>query len=173
MADFPIPFLLKNSLHTGSLESEAYPATVGVSISSSITDANVARLYPFRLEIPMRIRKLWVFNGATVAGNLDIGVYDSAMRLLGSTGSTAQSGTTTIQLIDCTDFDVPSGIVYLALVTDSATATFRRWAPSLTTCRVIGVMEKSSSFPLPSTIAPTTMTTGTVPLFGMVPGKVL
>jgi len=63
-----------------------------------------------------------VYNGATVSGNFDIGIYDDQQNLIAHSGSTAQAGTTQWQVVAVSAAFDP-GVYYMALAFDNTTAT--------------------------------------------------
>lgn len=97
--------------------------SVGSSSAASAAwpSANLAILVPFRLPAPLLVQRLFLLNGATASGNVDIGIYDVAGTRLLSTGSTAQSGTSAVQSVDVTDTPLAAGVFYLALATADPT----------------------------------------------------
>jgi len=85
--------------------------------------ANDAVLVPFTLASPITIKKIFCHNGATVSGNIDLGIYDESLVKLLSTGSTAQAGVNGLQVLTPTATKLGPGNYYLALAIDNTTAT--------------------------------------------------
>jgi hypothetical protein len=107
---------------------------------------------PVRVKRRVVVRKLGIANGATASGNLDLGLYDAIGTRLVSAGSTAQSGTTTEQVIDITDTIIGPGLYYLAACMDGTTGTTARYAPTAPYLCSIGVLtEAVGSVTLPAT----------------------
>ncbi len=115
--------------------------------------ANLAFFIPVRFTREEVIRKFYWMNGATVSGNVDCGLYAPDGTKIVSTGSTAQSGTTAIQIVDTTDTVVGPGLFYLALACDNTTAAFGM-ASSFTNpmIQILGCAEVATSFILPATV---------------------
>jgi hypothetical protein len=86
--------------------------------------ANLGVYIPVYISAPIKIQKMSVLNGATAAGNTDVGIYDEDMARLVSIGPTAQSGTSVVQTFDVTDTFLNPGAYFLALASTDATATF-------------------------------------------------
>lgn len=123
--------------------------TANASIAWS--PANTAVFVPFSLWKPRTAKKMFVYNGATASGNFDIGVYNDSGTRLVSSGSTAQSGTDTVQEVDITDTALPAGqLLWLALAFDNTTATVNGKAHGAAAATVRGLMTMGSAFPLPS-----------------------
>lgn len=127
--------------------------------ASTTFSQNVSRYYPLYVDRSLVAQKLWWLNGATVNGNVDIGIYNSSSFVPGAkiitTGSTAQAGTNVIQEVDITDtFLKGPALYFIGLATDSATATFFAGALAASVGRAAGVMQQLASFPLPSTATP-------------------
>ena len=131
------------------------PANGGIltlPTSTAWNSANKAQYMPFRIFAPTIITKLWWFNGATASGNVDCGIYDAALMRLVSTGSTAQAGTSVLQIVDITDVLLGPGLYYFALALDNTTGTIMRAGTSGTAIMVgFGIFSQNSAFPLPAT----------------------
>lgn len=159
------------SLESIGLTGYRMNCTTFANTASSVwLAADRAIFMPLSLDSRITVVKFWVFNGAVVAGNLDIGLYDVASNLISSTGSTAQAGTTVIQDIDVTDFAVGPGTFYLALVLhDAATACVRRGVGTdgIYGPRVLGMAQQDDVLPLPAAATMVALATNYIPLFGI------
>ena len=115
--------------------------------------ANDAFFLPFFVPKTVTVLELWWINGATVSGNVDVGIYNTSLARVVSTGSTAQSGTTATQVVDIADTVlVGPAMYYGALACDNVTATFFRGNNYLTAAaRIAGAFQQSSAFALPAT----------------------
>ncbi len=142
--------------------SATYPA-----LYSSALGANRARFVPFRLSSNFVVANAFMFNGSAVAGNIDIGVYDAAGTKLGSTGSTAQSGTDQIQTI-ALSLVLSPGLFYLAMMNDNATCTchISNWAVAAYV-KMYGTAIQDVAFPLPATATFATNPGSSLLLFGI------
>jgi hypothetical protein len=139
--------------------------------SAGWPSANASCSVPFNIQKTTRFRSIWCANGSVVSGNIDLGIYRDTVRIA-STGSTAQSGTTTIQVV-ALDVTLTPGQYWMTLGCSNTTAQFIRctspssghFAPQ---CNVFHL----SNFPLGATI-----TAGTFfnyqPLFGLCRSTVL
>lgn len=134
--------------------------------SATNPSQNLAFYTPFVVSIPTMIRKMWVYNGATVNGNLDLGIYDAKGTRLVSSGSTAQSGTNDLQAVDVTDTLLSPGLFYLALASDSATSTFFAQTFTATWALSFGLLQQASAFALPATATFAAFTQTTYPIYG-------
>jgi hypothetical protein len=70
----------------------------------------------------------WWFNGATVNGNMDVGIYTTDFVRLGSTGAVAQADINQVQ-VTAFATTIPAGELILGISSSSATATIRMWTP--------------------------------------------
>lgn len=129
---------------------------------------------PFYLQRPFIGVKMFTLNGATAAGNVDIGVYSATSSNLPGTklvamGSTAQSGTNAIQVYDITDTTFLAGAYFLALTLDGTTGTIFRTGFTLTTIlrTMACYQEATGTFGLPTTATPATVSSNTMPVFGL------
>lgn len=114
--------------------------------------ANQARYVPFRLPEPVTVVKLLAYNGATAAGNTDIGVYDAAGTEVISIAAAAQSGTSVWQEFDVTDTTLLPGLYYIGLLNTTTTGTYFGWA-NLQFGRAMGVFSQAvgaATLPSPS-----------------------
>jgi len=123
----------------------------GALVSTSWPTANLALYVPVLVTETFQAIQLAANNGATVSGNLDLGIYDHSGNRLVSTGSTAQAGTTTLQIISIASTQLLPGRYYLAQVLDNVTGTHR--GPSATSVqdwRAMGCYQQAAAFPLPA-----------------------
>lgn len=147
-------------------------AATPTSLASAVYTANLITYVPLILGESLTVAQFWWENGATAAGNTDVGIYafDGATKI-SSTGSTANSGTTTIQVVDVTDFTLQVNTRYwLALGCDSGTHTFAR-ATNGSTAVVydfIGLRQQTSGWSsgLPSTATLNAASVNYIPMFG-------
>jgi hypothetical protein len=155
--------------------STACPQSLGEMLSSigqnlaaaAWPSANRAYYVPVSIYSVVTIVKMFVHNGATASGNIDVGIYDSGGVRLVSSGSTAQSGTGVIQSFDITDTVLRPGLYYLACAMDNTTGTLEVWNPAAGLLRAFGVCEQSSAFALPSTATIGAITSTTrIPFIG-------
>lgn len=146
-------------------------AAMSAPASAAIGTANMARGYPFWLPEPARVLKLWCYNGATLGGNVDVGIYSLDGRLLVSSGSTVQAGASVLQEFDVADTTLGRGLFYAALATSSATATFFTVGASNATflqlLKGAGCWQAASAFPLPATITFAALAAALVPVCGI------
>jgi hypothetical protein len=122
---------------------------VAVEVQNAITARNV----------------FWI-NGATVNGHVDVGIYQADGSLLASCGSTAMSGASAIQSASITATDLNPGRYWIAMASDSATATFRAAPAPKLLLEVCGVQEQATAFALPSTAIFANPSSDYVPLCG-------
>jgi len=141
------------------------------SPSSGAYEGTAVAVYlPIILPAPCAVRRVWWVNGYTVSGGatVEVGVYaDSGygpgVKLL--SGSATQGASVELQFVDVTDFSLPPGLVWIALVASTATnTTFLRSAVSGTALHVR--LQQSSAYPLPSTATPAVSTSTNIYLFG-------
>ena len=163
-------------IHTLHQWSNALQTFVGRNaLTTSVTSvawgtANKAFYVPITVLEKITIAKFYCTNGGTASGNFDIGLYDNANSKISSTGSTAQSGTNTVQSVSVAQFTIYPGVYKLAMSMSSTTGTqfmLNGLANASSTVQ-FDMAEEASALPLPSTATPVTMTTlFAVPLFGM------
>lgn len=169
MPDFPI------IRHTDRLIlSTASPHSIGAALQAmgfagvvgTWPTANLAFYIPISVHSTLTVVKMFIENGGTASGNVDLGIYDAGGTRLVSTGSTAQSGTSAIQEFDITDTTLTPGLYYLAMAIDNTTATLQRWSVTTALAKAIGVCTQASAFALPSSATFATPSSGNLPFIG-------
>ena len=113
--------------------------------------ANKAYFIPYSVGGIVTVRKMFVLNGPTLSGNIDVGIYDRNGVRLVSIGSTAQAGVSIIQEFDITDTLLVPGLYYLACAMDNTTGQVEIVGPGLAQGMSMGIAEEASAFPLPAT----------------------
>lgn len=105
---------------------EEYASHIQPTGSGSWPTADLAIYCPVRVFERVVVRALYVANGSSVSGNFDLGLYNSGGTRLVSSGATAQSGTSSEQVVDVTDTTIGPGIYYVAMTLDNTTGTVLR-----------------------------------------------
>ena len=106
-------------------------------------------------------------NGATVSGNVDMGIYSAGFTKIGSSGSAAQSGTNALQAVDITDTWIGPGDFYFGIACDNTTATFFANNAGVPLLQAAGGLMQASAFALPANATPITVSNGTVIVCGL------
>lgn len=87
-------------------------STDGTDKTPVTTEVYIAEL---NIEAPVRATGIALFNGSAVAGNIKLGLYNSAGKLIAQTASTAQSGTDAFQRVAFTaPINLKPGVYYMA-----------------------------------------------------------
>lgn len=146
----------------------AFGVATGGSTPSSgaFPAANDALFMPLILQQATLVKRLFSMNGATVSGNIDVGIYSEDGARIVSSGSVAQAGTTDLQFFDITDLMLGPGRYYLAVAMDNATGTLIRATAGLVRLQAIGMAKQASAFPLPATATFATVTATYLPIIG-------
>lgn len=112
---------------------------------------------PFWLSQPATVYQIgWLNGGGTMTDSTDIGIYDSALARIVSTGSTARSGASALQFVDIADTALAPGKYYVAVNNNGTTANQASvWAMSaVQQLTIMGVLDKASAdFALPATLS--------------------
>jgi hypothetical protein len=160
MPDWPqdvVDFTPYATLSTGDENCPVadYLSAAGITLSSTGVwgVASAAVYVPILVRTPMTVYQLAWGNGATLSGNVDVGLYDGTSKArLVSTGSTAQAGVSALQAVDVADTPVPPGLHYLAMAMDNTVGVVNRGQlVSAAPGRACGMAQQASAFPLPST----------------------
>jgi hypothetical protein len=129
--------------------------------------ANLARFYPFVLPEPIVVVKMWWYNGGTVSGNVDVGIYDKDGTKIVSQGNTAQATINVLQEVNIADTVLGRGLFYMALSASSATATFFSNANSVQLAKALGLAQMATANPLPATATLAAVAAAIQPLYGL------
>lgn len=103
-------------------------------VSRAFSIANRGCSTPIFVPSRMTVKKLYCYNGATVSGNISLGLYEwtkfaggwtpgFATRIVTS-GAVAQAGTSQWQIVDIADIILEPGFYLLAISCDNITSTF-------------------------------------------------
>lgn len=116
------------------------------------------------------VRAFWL-NGATVAGNVDVGLYTlsgtNTMTRQFSTGAVAQAGASVMQTVTI-NWTVTPGLYYLAQSLSLATATtWRSPSPGVVSSRPAGILYNAASHPLGATVTVGSSSTAGMPFVGL------
>lgn len=144
------------------------------SPGSAVFPASNRAIYiPFRLNAPIVAELLFVLNGAAVSGNIDVGIYDKDGTRLISTGSTAQSGISSLQTFNITDTRLDMGLFYLAVAMDNTTGALIRTNQAAAAMRMQGCAQQASAFALPAAATFAAVATAYAPIIGLAARPVL
>lgn len=146
--------------------------TLPSTASAAYPLANLAIFVPFALEDPYDVTQMFVINGATVGGNVDVGIYAEDGTCLRAKGTTAQAGTSVPQTFNIDDITLPPGQYYMAVALDVSAGTptlFRgTFGGAATVGAFCGIAEQTSAFPLPMAATLATFATANyIPLIGI------
>ncbi len=128
--------------------------------------ANKAFYFPVAVRFPF-VLKQWFIASSVTSGNFDIGLYSTGGTKLYSSGATAQSGATNLQVVTQTATLLNPGWYYLALAFDNGTAQLFASNPGITILKAMGAAVQTSAYTLPATATFATADVSYVPLFGM------
>lgn len=172
MADFPAQSQDYNrvTITTGSPESvgvEMVSTTLTVNTAVAWPSANRAIFVPFLVFNPLVAVKMFIANGSTVSGNVDVGIYDTGGSRLVSSGSTAHAGTSATQVFDITDTTLNPGVYYFAVAMDNTTGTIKALTSAVGICSACGVLSQSTAFALPSPATFAAAADAYIPLVGL------
>jgi hypothetical protein len=143
-----------SSIAVSSEECGLFELLAGIGpTSGAYSTANQALYIPFRLSHRLPVAQVGWWNGATVSGNVDMGIYDAAGNRLGHTGSTAQAGVSVLQAVALA-LTLDPGYYYFGFACDNITATFFRYpvgASSAQALQALQLQVQATAFPLPAT----------------------
>lgn len=164
------------SLLLGPVSQYSIGAELGVTsapASAAWPTNNLAYMVPLYLPKTDFLQNFWVWNGASVSGNVNIGLYRmSDLTRIGSSGSTAQASTNVIQVLAVTDVLVPAGSYYMGCGFSSTSGTVFRvqhgGGPTLASAGV-GLWATGGLANMDGTASITTVSGGSsfLPLFGV------
>ena len=121
--------------------------------SSAWGTANLIGYYPFLCITPFLVQRVFWGNGATVSGNVDVGVYNTDGVLLLNAGSTAQATINVAQSVALgTPYLLTPDLYYFGVAASSATATFvGSGVGTPDFMQHFGMGQQSAAPPLPAT----------------------
>jgi hypothetical protein len=147
-------------------------ASIGIASASAVWPAaNQAVFIPVVIDQPRTYVKAWWINGATAAGNVDVGIYTisgtTATRVVAST-AVAQAGVSDMQVAATfATTTIGPGLYYLAMSCSLGTATAWRANPSNTLAKAAGCFQALTAHPLPASPTVATYAVSFIPLFGV------
>jgi hypothetical protein len=147
-----------------SLLAGAAPTT-----STAWGTANLAWFLPFSLPWSYTVQRLFLANGATVNGNIDLGIYSLAGAKLASTGAVAQATVTEVQYVALgSPLVLAAGTYLFGISLSSATGTVSMSA-SVTPPfgRIMGMFQQATAHPLPTTATLAAWNSTGYPLVGI------
>lgn len=165
------------TINTGGIKGIGFTTKMqdnAIGASNAWVTANLAVYIPLVIEETITVVKMSIRNGATMAGtnHCDVGIYDSSangkpFRRLVSSGSTVNTGVSTIQTLDIIDTVLTPGLYYLALALDNNSDHI--WGRSNGVSEASGapMFSQSSAFALPATATPVQTTVGLMPVIAL------
>ena len=129
------------------------PVLLGAASFSAAQTANLLILHTVYIPAPVTLTGLTVANGATATGNILAGIYNAAgSSLLASSGSTAQTGTSSTQYVAFSGtYAAAAGTYIVAVLYSSSSAT----APTAYVATPASTAAQGG-FALPSSVTPPT-----------------
>lgn len=175
--DFPATTPTPPMVHSYSRWAAGYAANNidVVTFNTAVTwpVGNQATYVPFYLPWPYPVRRVFWFNGSSVASvNVDLGIFSSDGTQLYSTGSTARSGASVAQYVTpANPILLPPGAYYFGHSCDSTTASRGGMGATAGTTvahlALAGILQQASALPLPATMTPVTVANVNLPLVGI------
>jgi hypothetical protein len=145
----------------------------GAPATQNYVTASLVVYVPFWIPEAVTFTKMFIVNGAAVAGNFDVGIYAADGTRLVSSGSVAQAGITQAQPIDITDTTCARGQYYMAIVSDTSGVTQKIVSvlPAAGIPQSLGLLQQASvTIPLSTNASPATFAkyaSAFIPLFGV------
>ncbi len=169
--DFPVndPINAVISSHSrfsyGAIQVEfnvsAIPAT------ATWPTANLGLFIPFFLPCRFVLRRMFCLNGSAVSGNIDLGVYSMDGSKIVSAGSTAHSGTSTVQIVTVTETVLAPGRYYMALSCSNTTSQFLRQSIGVLGAQNGGIVQAATQVPLANLPTFASPSNTFIPVFGI------
>lgn len=135
----------------------------GTAAAAAVTTNNRIWYIPFLVHRIVTITRIGLLNGGTVAGNVEVGIYNEAGVQLVTSGAVAQSGTNAAQIYDITDTVLTPGLYYVAIVTSNATATLFRWNAAMLATNSTAVFTSLAAGSASASLGILVQATGTLP----------
>lgn len=140
----------------------------GTGPASTVWPTAAKAIYvPCEIGEPTTVVKGFWLNGATAAGNIDIGIYREDGTKVVTMGNTAQGTINIPQEVDIADTILMPGRYFLALSCSLGTATLFMSSPTAPLCQMMGIYTQVSANVLPASATYAADTTWAVmPWFG-------
>ena len=142
-----------------------------VAQSSAYTPGSRCIFVPFTIDQAVTAYQMFTMNGTTAANAIDVGIYDARMNSIVTHGGTNQVGTSDLQLFDITNTILIPGRYFMGLSMNGSppTGTFCNFGAQARQLRLVGCLEKLSTYPLPTgAVTTTTVANAMLPHFGVV-----
>jgi len=139
-----------------SITSVGYFLAGTAAASNNYIAVNTGVFIPFGLSEPCTFTKVFWGNGTAVAGNIDAGLFNEDGSLIVAAGSTVQTTTGTLQVVDITDTTLARGRYYLGITSDTSGITQKVLATTgqvAGVCQALGLLQDTSCAPPFSTSA--------------------
>lgn len=129
--DVTMPVIYSRGPEAGGRERTAQS---GATPASALWPAASEAIFvPFYVTSTATFQRGYVYNGATAAGNWDIGIYDENQNRLASSGAIAMGTINVVQVLPFTaSVTLRPGRYYMALMNTTATATVFASAAAVT-----------------------------------------
>lgn len=145
-------------------------------LGSATYTANLLTFVPLIVPEPTVVSQFFWHNGTATDAETDVGIYsEDGQTKLGSTGPTANSGTSQIQVVDVTNFLLAANQRYwLAIGSDSSSQTYWRANLIIPGLDFIGVKQQAAGWStgLPATATLGIPTVAVLPWFGFTGGAI-
>lgn len=143
------------------------PGFRGTLVGAAWPAANRALFVPFRVPTEVTVYKMVIGTGSAAGGNWDLGIYDQLGNMLASTGSTARTAQDANSASLTAAVTLAPGFYYLAAAADG-TNNYAALNPSLQNCKLMGMRQMATAFPLPSTATFASVASNFLPWFGAI-----
>lgn len=128
--------------------------------------ANVAVYIPLELPFPYYVQRAFWWNGSTVSGSADVGIYTVGGAQLWHAGSTTATGATLPQFVTVQMLLNP-GRYFLAFAQSGTTSVAEGVAMTAPNGRLMGLYQQSTALPLPATATFAAYAAVGLPLIGI------
>lgn len=162
----PPPVLGTDNVHALGASRRTIGAG-GTPTSTAWPAANRAIAIPIWLPDAMVVSSLFIANGGTASGNLDLGIYTIDGAKVVAKGTTAQTGTSTLQILTVTATPVGPGPYYMVAVLDSTAGFAQAYATAVVAEQQMGVVQSAAAVPLAATLTFASPAATFIPLMGI------
>lgn len=164
----PVPVTIwTGGLYGLGVGTRGVNAGSGSVVSNAWGTANLALYCPIYIPFRYPVRNLFVYNFATLGGNVDVRIYNKDYVALTASVATAQAGASALQFF-AADITLDPGQYYLGMSSSSTTATYGAvGSATATRWRYQGITQEATAHPLPNTATPALLATARLPAIGM------
>jgi hypothetical protein len=152
-----------------SIGAEMVSGIAAAPATAVYSAANRAHFIPLYIPRTVVVHRMWVLNGTSVSGTIDMGIYsETGTKIVSKGGGDNQTGANAIQFLDITDTELARGTYYMAISMSNNVGHVLRIQPGIADLlKAYGIAIMDTAHALPATATLADPTSSYVPMFGI------